>query len=61
MGALLLIDHENHVARGQDPRGAHAVEVVEGTERMAPELFAVDGVAEKAEVGEENPDAIAVR
>ena len=60
VGVPLLVDHEDHVAGGENRRGAHAVDVVEGTEGMAPEFFAVGGVAEEPEVAEEDPDAVAV-
>ena len=60
VGVPLLVDREHHLAGGEDRRGAHAVDVVEGTEGMPPEFFAVDGVAEKPEIAEEDPDALAV-
>ena len=56
--ALIAIEHHDVV--DQYWRGAHAIDVVEWTERPAPELLAVHVVGKQAVIGEEEIDAFAV-
>ena len=59
-GALVLVTEHVELAVGEDGGGAHAVEVGEGAEGVAPAFVAIGGVGEQAVAGEEDVDVLAI-
>src|ERR1700736_2579008 len=59
-GIARLIANQNNVVARYNRRHAHAIDVVERTERHTPALIAVETVRDESEISEENVNAFAV-